>query len=88
MKTKEELKALKEKFHELTNEELEQVTGGALFGYDHISSLDGITTGDVPYGFVLDGIAYTRTYMTTRDVYGNVCEIYCGEGHMAIIPQG
>lgn len=99
MKTTDELNALKEevetmnkKLHELTEEELGQISGGAdkniAFGYATISSLDGITTEDAPEGFILNGVKYTRAYMTSRDANGNIFEIYCGEGHMAIIPQG
>ena len=89
--TKEELNGKQARIP-LSDDELEQVTGGEgnkiVFGYAIISSLDGITTDDAPEGFILNGVKYARAYMTTRDAYGNVYEIYCGEGHMAIIPQG
>ena len=77
----------------LTDKQLEEVSGGdgnnnIAFGYATISSLDGITTDDAPEGFILNGVKYTRAYMTSKDANGNIFEIYCGEGHMAIIPQG
>ena len=78
--------------YKLSDDKMEQVSGGdgnnIAFGYATISSLDGITTDDAPEGFILNGVKYTRAYMTSKDANGNIFEIYCGEGHMAIIPQG
>ena len=97
MKTKEELNTIKEevetvnkKLHELTEEELEKVTGGIDDSKCVIlTSLEGVHSSDTQGHFQYNGIVYQCTGMKCSDSQGNLCYMFVAEGggSMILLPQ-
>ena len=88
--TKEEIKTENNQPRKLTEEELEQVTGGIEDSKCVIlTSLEGVHSSDTQGHFQYNGIVYQCTGMKCSDSQGNRCYMFVAEGggSMILLPQ-